>query len=122
MSDSRALGRDLGVERLFPRVHLRALGAAVGLTVGCAVFLLTAFHVVFEPEGGHQIGLLSWYFFWYDVTWFGAFVGLVWGAAVGFVAGWLLGFIRNLTLDAWLLVLRARTDLSQRRNFLDQIR
>ncbi len=108
-------------ERIFPRVHARALGAAIGVTTGGGLGLLTVFHVVMG-EAGLPIGLLGQYFYGYDITWFGALAGAAWGGAAGFVAGWLLGAVHNLTLDLWLLVVRQRTELSQRRNFLDHLR
>jgi hypothetical protein len=33
-----------------------------------------------------------------------------------------LGFVHNLTIDVWILVVRARADLSRTRRFLDQVR
>jgi hypothetical protein len=55
------------------------------------------------------------------VTWPGAFVGAAWAAVIGFACGWLLGFTHNRTIDGWLLLTRIRTDLSQRRNFVDHL-
>ena len=107
-------------EPLFPRAHKRALGVAVGATAALLIFVITALHVVLRIEG-LPIGLLSQYFYGYEVTWRGAWVGLCWGFATGFVAGWLLGFVHNFTVGMWLLVVRARRDLHQTRNFLDHI-
>ena len=107
-------------EPLFPRAHKRALGVAVGLTAGLTLFAVTALHVAFPIEG-LPIGLLSQYFYGYDVTWPGALVGAFWGFATGFVGGWLLGFVHNFTIGVWLLVIRARRDIAQTRNFLDHI-
>ena len=45
-------------EARFPRAHKRALGAAVGLTVGATIFLLTVVHVALNIEG-LPIGLLD---------------------------------------------------------------
>ncbi len=107
-------------EPLFPRAHKRALGVAVGLTAGLAIFAVTALHVALQLKG-LPIYLLSQYFYGYDVTWTGAWVGLFWGFVTGFVAGWLLGFVHNFTVGIWLLVIRARRDIAQTRNFLDHI-
>jgi hypothetical protein len=108
------------VRALFPRIHTLALGAAVALTAGAAMFLFTAYHVLAQPDV--RIGLLRWYLVGYSASWPGAFVGLAWGTVIGFFTGWVLGFVHNLTIDAWILVLRARADLSRSRNFLDQVR
>ena len=84
-------------ERIFPRVHSRALGGAIGVTTAVGVFLLTILQVVAGPQG-LQVGLLTHYFYGYDVTWAGAFIGAAWAAAVGFVAGWLLVSLLELSL------------------------
>jgi hypothetical protein len=107
-------------EPLFPRAHKRALGVAVGLTAGLAVFVVTAAHVMLSIEG-LPLALLAQYFYGYRVSWQGAWIGGCWGFAVGFIAGWLLGFVHNFTVGIWLLVVRARRDLNQTRNFLDHI-
>src|SRR5262245_27624362 len=90
-------------EPLFARAHKRALGVAVGLTVGGAVFAITVIHVVLKIEEGLLIGLLGQYFFGYTVTWWGALIGLAWGFATGFIAGWLLGFVHNFTVSVRML-------------------
>lgn len=122
MPDSGTSPQKVTLERMLPRVHARALGCAVGVTAGVAVFLLTAFHVLFLEERGLPIGILSLYFRFYDVTWPGAFIGLVWGFVTGFAGGWLLAFIHNVIVGAWLAIVRMRSDLSLKRNILDQLR
>jgi hypothetical protein len=105
---------------LFHRAHKRAMGVAVGLTMGVAIFLLTVFHVALAIEGP-QIGLLNQYFYGYRVTWGGAFIGLIWGFATGFIAGWLLGFVHNFTVGFWMFLVRTKNDLKRTQNFLDHI-
>jgi hypothetical protein len=107
-------------EPLFARAHKRALGVAVGLTVGGAVFLLTVLHVALELDG-LQIGLLNQYFYGYRVSWSGAFIGLWWGFVTGFIAGWMLGFVHNFTVGFWTFLVRTRNDLKRTKNFLDHI-
>jgi hypothetical protein len=106
--------------RAFAPMHKRALGVAVGVTAALGVFLLTAFHVVTRPEG-IRLELLSVYFYGYDVTWRGAFVGAWWAFVGGFVAGWFTAFMRNVAVAIRLTVLRVRFDLEQTRSFLDHI-
>ncbi len=120
MAEAGSSQPDVAFNPLFPRAHKRALGVAVGLTAALLVFGVTVFHVALRIEG-LPIGLLSQYFYGYAVSWRGAWVGLCWGFATGFVAGWLLGFVHNFTVGIWLLVVRARRDLHQTRNFLDHI-
>ena len=106
-------------EPQLPRTHLGALAAAVGLTFGFGLFLLTALHVMLDLDG--PVGLLSQYFSGYDLTWRGALVGLAWGGGVGCVAGWLLGSVHNFTLKIWALFVRARYEPDQASDLLDQI-
>ena len=105
----------------FAPVHKLALGLAFGLTAGLAIFAVTAFHVVAQPEDGLSIGLLGQYFYGYDVTWRGAFVGLWWGFVAGFSAGWFLAFLRNLAVAIWIFVIRTKASLAQSKDFLDHI-
>jgi len=108
------------LERMFAPLHKRALGLAVGLTFGALVFLVTVFHVIVRP-GTVPIGLLSQYFYGYQITWKGAFVGLWWAFVAGFAAGWFIAFLRNLALATWLILIRARSIFSQADDFLDHI-
>lgn len=108
-------------ERLLPRVHVWALGIAVGTTAALAVFVLTAVHLL-AGLPGNQIGLLSQYLYGYDVTWPGAFVGVVWMWGYGFVGGCALAVAHNVAMRLWLFVVRTRTELSQQRNLIDHLR
>ena len=105
----------------FAPVHKRVLGTAVGAVSGVAVFALTAFHVIFRPANGLDIGLLSQYFTGYEVSWSGAFVGLFWGFFAGFVAGWFVAFIRNFVVAVRVFTMRTRAELTQTKDFLDHI-
>jgi hypothetical protein len=109
------------VQYAFAPLHKLALGLAFGATAGLVMFAVTAFHIIAQPVDGLSIGLLSQYFYGYDVTWRGAFVGLWWAFVAGFAAGWFLAFLRNLALATWLFVIRAKASLSQTKDFLDHI-
>jgi len=122
MPDSKAPSADVPTQLPFQRAHKSALGLAFGLIAGGGIFLLTVLHLALDVgEGGLPLGLLNQYFQGYEVSWKGAFVGSAWGMAVGFIGGWLLGFVHNFTVGVWMLVVRARQDLRQTRNFLDHI-
>jgi hypothetical protein len=108
------------VRRLFPRIHAVALGLAVAVTMALAVFLMTVLHLLADPEV--PIWILRSYFLGYSRSWAGAFVGAFWGALTGFITGWLLAVVHNVTIEAWVLLVRARADLSRTRSFLDQVR
>jgi hypothetical protein len=106
----------------FAPIHKRALGVAVGLVAGVLVFGLTVFHLlVLPPASSQYLALLGHYFYGYDVTWPGAFVGLFWSFVTGFVAGWFIAFVRNLVVSITVFALRTKAELSQTANFLDHI-
>ncbi len=105
----------------FAPLHKRALGTACGVAGGLAVFALTAFHLLVlggEPEPAR---LLSEYFYGYEVSWTGAFIGLFWGFVSLFVLGWFAAFLRNFVLATIVFVARTREELRQTRDFLDHI-
>jgi hypothetical protein len=105
----------------FAPMHKRALGLAVGLTLAIIAFLVTAFHVVAQPDDGPSIGLLAQYFYGYSPTWAGACVGAWWAFVMGFVAGWFGAFVRNFALALWLMGIRIKANLAETRDFLDHI-
>ena len=109
------------LRRAFSPYHKRALGVASGIVVALAVFTVTVFHVVAAPPGALNIELLAQYFYGYDVTWRGAFVGAWWSFVTAFVAGWFLAFVYNFVLATWLFLLRTKADLSLTKDFLDHI-
>jgi hypothetical protein len=108
------------IRRLFPRIDALALGAAVGLVAGGALFLFTAAHVLLDVRG--PIGLMRQYLPGYGRSWPGAGAGLAWGLVIGFASGWLMAAVHNVTVHAWVAVVRARANLSRSRRFLDQVR
>jgi hypothetical protein len=118
VSESDSIDRVL--ERAFAPLHKLALGVAVGLTAALLVFAITVFHVIAHPVG-FPLALLSQYFYGYDTSWRGAFIGLWWGFVSGFAAGWFLAFMRNFAVATWLLFVRAKASLKQTRDFLDHI-
>jgi hypothetical protein len=117
-NDSSQVERVL--ERAFAPLHKRALGVAFGLTVGLVVFSLTVFHIVAQPADV-PIHLLAQYFYGYDTSWRGAFIGMWWGFIAGFAAGWFLAFLRNFLIATWIVFVRAKASLAQTRDFLDHI-
>jgi hypothetical protein len=104
----------------FAPIHKRALGVAVGLTCGLLLFVVTAFHVIAHP-GGSPLHLLDQYFYGYEISWRGAFVGLFWGFVTGFVGGWFVAFVRNFVTAVLIFYVRARAELAQTADFMDHI-
>jgi tetrahydromethanopterin S-methyltransferase subunit G len=105
--------------RAFAPVDKRALGVAVGIVAGLALFAITAFHVVFRPVNALRLELLNQYFDGYNVSWRGAAVGLCWGFLTGFIAGWFLAFTRNLVMAMMVFTFKIKGDLANTRDFLD---
>jgi hypothetical protein len=79
------------------------------------------FHVVLRPIDALDIQLLGQYFYGYDVSWRGAFVGMFWGFVTGFVTGWFTAFVRNFAVAVRVLVLKSKAELTEVKDFLDQI-
>lgn len=111
------------VQVAFGIVHKRALGLAVGITVGGLVAIMTTVHVILAPapDAAPNIGLLAQYFYGYSVTPLGVFVGAFWGFVTGFFGGWFLAFCRNFVLALQIVLARARGGLDASRDILDHI-
>lgn len=105
----------------FAPLHKRAFGVAIGTATGASVFVLTALYLLRSPDQGVGLALLAQYFKGYSVSWSGALIGSFWGFVVGFVGGWFVAFCRNLVIAISIFFIRARSELSQTRDFLDHI-
>jgi hypothetical protein len=112
---------DVVLRRAFAPWHKRALGVAVGLTAAIVTAGATVFHVVAAPPGAPNLALLGEFYFGYTVTWPGVLIGAWWSFVVGFTSGWFIAFCVNFFQATWLLVVKARNDLSQTSDFLDHI-
>jgi hypothetical protein len=117
------LSDELSEEALlaFLPLHKRALGLAFGIVGGLVVFAVTVFHITVLGSDYPEIWLLRQYFYGYEVSWKGAFIGLFWGFVTCFVFGWFAAFMRNLTIAAAVFIARTRDELRQTRDFLDHI-
>ena len=78
----------------------RALGMALGSVVGGVLFFGT---IMLLLRGGENVGLhlslLGNYFLGFEVSWAGAFIGLIEGAVGGFLFGYILGKLINFTIE-----------------------
>jgi hypothetical protein len=117
----RADPADRILRRAFPPWHKRALGLAVGCTFASIVILLTMVDVLLSPARAPDLALLANYFVGYEVSMRGAMIGGWWAFVAGFVAGWFTAFILNLSTATWVLVVKARHDLTGTTDFLDHI-
>jgi len=109
------------VHRALAPIHKTPLGIAVGAVCAVGIFAITVFHVVLRPIDALDIQLLGQYFYGYDVSWRGAFVGMFWGFVTGFVTGWFTAFVRNFAVAVRVLVLKSKAELTEVKDFLDQI-
>jgi len=80
--------KDGTVETYIQHLNGRVWGLAFGLLSGMALFVAT---VVLVLKGGDDVGthlgLLGNFFPFYDVTWFGAFLGFIYAFFVGYITG-----------------------------------
>jgi hypothetical protein len=102
------------------RVDPVALGAALGVVGGLAVFTATLALVLKSGEPvGPNLELLAQYFIGYTVTPVGSVIGLLYGAAAGFGVGWSTAVLRNSIVSVYLRVVRVRAALAETSRVLD---
>ena len=76
------------------KLSIKALGLACGILWGLAIFLLTYWFLLRGFEG-ETLARLRNVYLGYSVTWYGGFIGLVWGFIDGFIGGALLAWLYN---------------------------
>jgi protoporphyrinogen oxidase len=117
-----AITPDELVTAAFARLDSVALGVALGVVSGLAVFVAS---VLLLLKGGSPVGpnlsLLGHYLLWFRVSWAGAFVGLVETGLGGFVIGYLLASMRNLGLAAFASLIKRRAEIEYQRRVLDRV-
>ncbi|MFN2507474.1 MAG: glycosyltransferase family 2 protein [Chthoniobacterales bacterium] len=91
------------LQNAFARIDGVALGAAIAVASGSALFLATIILVAKGGESvGQNLGLLAQYFPGYRVTWGGSLVGLGYAALCGFAFGFSFALIRNTVVRFYL--------------------
>lgn len=105
----------------FAPAHKLAMGAAIALVAAGSCFLMTAVPLLRGRPPALELELLANFFYGYDVSWSGAILGAAWAGFTGFVMGWFFAFLRNAFLAFKLVVLTARAELGQTRDFMDHI-
>lgn len=99
------------IREAYAKYDPRALGMAVGTVSGVVLFLATAVLLLAGGElVGRNLSLLGNYMVGYDVTWSGAFIGLIEGALVGFLFGYCLAKLINFTIEFHRRLLMRRID------------
>jgi len=76
------------------KLNVKALALAAGIVWGLAIFLLTYWFLIFGYPGD-SLSKLANVYFGYSVTWYGGFVGLIWGFVDGLIGGALLAWLYN---------------------------
>jgi hypothetical protein len=76
------------------KLNVKALGLAGGIVWGFSIFLLTWWFLLLGHPG-NLLGKLGSVYLGYSVTWYGAFVGLIWGFVDGFIGGAILAWLYN---------------------------
>ncbi len=110
------------LEAAFARLDPIALGVAFGSVAGLGLFLSTAILLVKGgPMVGRNLSLLAHYLIGFDVSWAGAFVGLLQAALGGFALGGVVAVLRNWGLAAYASLLRRRAAAEARRDLLDRV-
>ncbi len=105
----------------FAPAHKSAMGIAIGVAAAIGCFVMTGVPLVRGHPPELPLELLANYFYGYDVTWSGAVLGAAWAFFTGFVMGWFFAFLRNALLAVRLVLLKARAELAQTRDFMDHI-
>jgi hypothetical protein len=76
------------------KIRVRALALAVGIVGGLGMFVLTLWDVA--RGVGHTLTLFNSFFYGYNISVGGAFVGLFWGFIYGFISGALIAWMYNM--------------------------
>lgn len=102
------------------RLDGTALGVALGVLGGLAIFAATNFLVY---KGGDVIGpnlsLLAQFFPGYEVSFAGSFVGFFYGLLSGFAIGWLIAFLRNCIVSFYIYVWKLKSSMSAVNDYID---
>lgn len=118
----RPLSPDEVIAAAFAKLDPLALGVAVGLVSGLGLFLATT---VLLLKGklvvGLTLSLLDHYLWGFEVTWAGAFVGLVEAGAGGFILGCCGAWLRNWSMTAYASLVRRQAQAQEQRDLLDKV-
>ena len=110
------------IEKVFARLDPLALGVSVGTVFGIFIFLATSILLL---KGGEVVGprllLLAQYFYGFEVSWTGAFIGFLDAGFLGFLLGSSIALLRNWGLSAYALLVHQRAQTERRRHILDKI-
>ena len=110
------------IAEAFAKLDPLALGTAVGAVTGLGLFLAT---IILLIKGGPKVGatlsLLGQYLSGFEVTWSGAFIGLIEGGAFGFLLGYFLARLRNWGMVTYASLLRRRVEAEALNDLLKKL-
>ena len=122
VADRLEAQEDEVIEVAFARLDPLALGVAIGTVSGLGILVATAILLL---KGGTVVGpnlsLFKNYLFGFEVTWMGAFIGLLEAGFWGFLLGFLGAGLRNWGLNAYASLMRLRAETEARRHLLDKV-
>jgi protoporphyrinogen oxidase len=108
------------IQMVFAKLDPVALGVAVGVVSGFAIFIATAILLIKGgPVMGPNLSLLGHFLFGFKMTWGGALVGCLEGCLVGFAIGSSVASLRNWGMKAYAKLMRWRGEAASRHNLLD---
>jgi protoporphyrinogen oxidase len=114
------LQADQIIQTAFAKLDPLALGVAIGVVTGVGLLLAT---IVLLLKGGTfvgpRLGLLRNYLIGFEVTWFGALIGLIEGGVGGFTLGYLGASLRNWGMKAYAHLIRRRVEAQAAGKVLD---
>lgn len=110
------------IQMVFAKLDPLALGVAVGMVSGLAVFVATAILLIKGgPVVGPRLSLLGHFLLGFKMTWGGALVGCLEGGLAGFSIGYSGASLRNWSMKAYAKFNRWRDEAARRRDLLDKV-
>lgn len=120
--DESLSGQEAIIQIVFAKLDPVALGVAVGVVTGLAIFAATAILLLKGgPVIGPRLSLLGHFLFGFNMTWGGALIGCLEGSLMGFSIGYAGAFIRNGSLRTYAKFRRWREETDRRRHLLDKV-
>ncbi|MBD3282391.1 MAG: hypothetical protein GF387_02165 [Candidatus Portnoybacteria bacterium] len=75
------------------KLSKKALGLSLGILWGLSVFIATIY--ILLKGGGNTMVLIQQFYWGYNISIGGAFLGLIYGFIDGFIGGWLIALLYN---------------------------
>jgi len=76
------------------KLHTSAFALTTGITAGLITLLITLLFLILGYEGTTLVKIHK-LFFGFQVTWWGAFLGMLWAFVYGFIGGLFFAWLYN---------------------------